>query len=119
MDIPKTSHYGWLRLRLSIAIAIAERGSHEILSGSVKNNNPGDIEDSEGRLMNYPDVLSGWRALQAQIDTVYAGSSKHYNVQMTIVEFARVYTGMDDPAAWSAIVAGMLGVDINTKFCDL
>ena len=107
------------RHRFSIAICVAERGFGELYSGFLKRNNPGDLKGTDGILDVYPTSDDGWSALRNQIDLIYSDRSKYYNVQMTIREMATTWTGNDNPAAWSAIVAGMLGVSEDTKLCDI
>lgn len=116
------SNYSPLVNKVARAIGIAERGSAEIDSGNVLNNNPGDIEDGAGNLIQYATLEDGWNALLHQVH-LFFGGSKLYNPSMTINQVAYLYAdGAHDPAgaqAWASNVAAELGVSPDTPLSSL
>lgn len=100
--------------RIAMAIAIAERGSAEIDSGSVANNNPGDIM-SDGSMIVYPTLDAGWNALYNQVGLFLSGGSgTRYSPDMSISQIAQTYVGTSDWPNWATNVANYLGVSTDT-----
>jgi hypothetical protein len=105
--------------RWALAIAKAE-GYH--VAGSLPNrlNNPGSIKDpATGQLQAFPTPLHGFAALLAQLRLAVSGRSAYYRPDMTLAEFARVYTGGDNPEAWARTVAQELGVSTDVRIREL
>lgn len=101
------------------AIAVAEGtvnadGSLNTNSLGISLNNPGDIEDSSGRLRSFATIGDGWNALYSQADAMLSGTSRIYRPSMTIAQAAFLYTGNDNAMNWARIVAAQLGVSITT-----
>ena len=83
-------------------------------------NNPGSLRDpATGQLRAFPTPANGWAALLAQLRLVLAGKSRYYRPEMSLADFARIYTGGDKPDAWARIVATELGVSPDTLVKDL
>lgn len=109
-----------------IAVAIA-RAEGFYVTGSIpqRAKNPGDLERGDigygtisGKTV-YPDILSGWNALYAQIRGMLDGSSAIYGPDWTIQDVANMYvSGQDTPTpdstAWANNVASTLGVTTDT-----
>jgi hypothetical protein len=104
--------------RIGYAIGVAERGAAEIASGIILNNNPGDIEDSNGNLIVYASIEDGWNALYHQVSLFFSGSHI-YNPTMTISQVAQKYVGTADWPNWARNVANGLGVSVDTQLNQL
>jgi len=106
-------------IRWARAIAKAE-GYYVPGSLPQRLNNPGSLKDpATGRLRQFPTPANGWAALLTQLRLVLTGRSRYYRPDMTLAEFARVYSGGDKPDAWARIVATELGVSQDTPIKDL
>ena len=106
-------------LRVARAIATAE-GYYVSESIPSRLNNPGDLKassvlsvgrDAAGHL-EFATIADGWRALYRQLQLIIDGRSQNYMLDMTIAQMGRIYAG--NAGAWSANVARMLGVPIDT-----
>jgi hypothetical protein len=70
-------------------------------------------------LQAFPTPLHGFAALLAQLRLAVSGRSAYYRPDMTLAEFARVYTGGDNPEAWARTVAQELGVSTDVRIREL
>jgi hypothetical protein len=105
-----------------VAQAIAKAEGYGI-PGAIPttHNNPGDITDSSGAKITYPDPATGWNALynKIQFDLV-TGLSHVYSPNMTWQEVAWMWVagtqpggnhnGSDYPDSWAATVTNAIGV---------
>jgi hypothetical protein len=106
------------------AIAVAE-GFFVAGSRPARNHNPGDLTRDltgkgvgvDGAYIKYGSDEDGFEALNTQVSLMFSGSHV-YSPAMTILEIAQRYTTTDQDA-WARIVAGHLGVDINTRLMDV
>lgn len=108
---------------LANAIATAE-------NSPASSNNPGSLgagdvasENIVGRLNSAGVVLidtieNGWTALRNKLDNILSGNSNVYSPDMTISQFAQVYTGGDNADGWASTVANKLGVTTDTTLED-
>lgn len=106
------------------AISIAEGtsnsdGSPNLNSLGMRNNNPGDIEDSFGVIISYATLDEGWNALYDQCTRMLNGTSTVYQPGMTLMQTAMLYTGNDNPVGWAETVAQHLGLSINNTLEDV
>lgn len=96
----------------------------------TRYHNPGDIKSlptaaklpgqkslGKGGHVVFRTDAAGWDALTDQITKMVDGRSKHFNADMTIAQVAKRYAGNWRP--WVKIVSRELGVEPNTKLCDL
>lgn len=67
-----------------------------------RNNNPGDLLDSAGRNIPFPNAQAGWAALYNQVIKMLSGTSRVYSPGDSIAVVAQKWTGGDNPAAWAA-----------------
>ena len=78
------------------------------------------------------DTLSrGWLSLYRQIGKIFSGADALWNekaselfgvpsaTDLTIAQFAYIWTGNDNPAGWAETVAGQLGVSVDTPISQL
>jgi len=106
-------------LRWARAIARAE-GYYVPGSLPQRLNNPGSLKDAAtGRLRAFESPLQGWAALLAQLRLVTQGRSAHYRPEMSLRDFARIWTGGDNPEGWAAAVAQELGVPLEAPVRSL
>ncbi len=88
---------------MALARGIA-RGEGFLVSGSLsqRSHNPGDLTKSFGNAVTgvankegvliFATLQDGWNALYSQLALIFAGNSKAYNLDMTILEFAATWT---------------------------
>jgi hypothetical protein len=88
---------------MALARGIA-RGEGFYVSGSLphRSNNPGDLTKSFGfnttgvankeGVLIFESVEGGWGALYGQLGLIFDGTSKAYNTDMTVWEFAYTWT---------------------------
>ena len=111
-----------------VSVAIAEGfafpGAPQTSPSNIPNSrrNPGNIRDMN-RPPDYPvktfaTVEEGWQALYQQVERMLAGSSL-YPANWTISQVAQRYTGEAAYANWARIVAGRLGVSVDTVFSEI
>jgi hypothetical protein len=113
-------------VRLAKAIARAE-GFY--VKGSIPNrlHNPGDIRSHS--LHAYPGQIglshgyvvfrnnrAGWSALEHQITRMVEGSSKYYNVNMTLNQFSKKYA---ESPTWIKNVSKILDVTFSTPMWEI
>jgi hypothetical protein len=100
--------------------AIAQEEGYYV-EGSLPNtlNNPGDLTDGNGNLINFPTTMDGWNALTQKLTNVQQGASKVYSPSQTLEQFENTYTGGDPNAASN--IASILGggVTPSTPVGDL
>jgi hypothetical protein len=92
-----------------LALAIANAEGFGNGSAGTALNNPGDIF-SGGSLASYPDLQSGWDALESQINRYLNGTSAYAGPNTTLSQLAQTYTGGDNADAWASNVASSLGL---------
>jgi hypothetical protein len=113
----------------TLANAIA-RAEGFYVKGSLPNrlHNPGDIRAHRNE--HYPGQIgltrngyvifrtnaAGWAALRHQIDKIVTGTSKHYNVNMTLRQLGKRYA---TSAAWVRNVSRSLGVAQSTELWEV
>jgi hypothetical protein len=111
-------------VRMAKAISFAE-GTFDAngnpITGSLgyQLNNPLDIEDSTGNLVQYATLDDGWHAGYHQVDLMLSGKSHVYKPNWAIVQVAGEYTGGDNPLGWASAVAQYLGISINSTLADV
>jgi hypothetical protein len=83
--------------------------------GSLPNtlNNPGDLEDSSGNLLQFATPESGMSALLSKLSNIASGNSTVYNPSESLAEFENTYTGGDPNAASN--VASILGNGVTPQ----
>jgi hypothetical protein len=112
----------------TLAKAIA-RAEGFYVKGSIPNrlHNPGDIRS---RLLHaYPGQIglkhgyvvfrndrAGWAALERQIDKMVDGSSRIYNVNMTLKQFSKKYA---ESPTWVKNVSSILDVTSSTRMWEI
>jgi hypothetical protein len=108
---------------LASAIAKAEGSDSSI-------NNPGDLTSGDVPAENITGVFNsagvviidtienGWAALTKKLENIMSGNSSVYSPDMTISEFAQIYTGGDNADSWANSVAGSLGVTPDTTLSE-
>jgi hypothetical protein len=104
--------------RIAEAIAFAEGYGKPGAIPTVRNN-PGDLKDSNGIIIQFPTAEEGWNALYRQVLLMLTGESRYYKPTMTIAEIARIYTGEDSYMNWANNVAYKLGVTLDTRLLDV
>lgn len=88
------------------------------VTGSIpqRANNPGDLKEG-GTTINgitvFDSVDAGWAALYRQLWLIVTGESNYYNLDMTILDMAQMWTATQ-PSAWAANVGQALNVDPQT-----
>ena len=91
----------------------------------VRNNNPCDLG---GAGQSYPTIAAGWAACDNQIGLMLNNTSSMYNSSMTIAQIAPIYVcggasspcaAGDSPSGWASIVAGQLGVSVDTPISSV
>lgn len=82
----------------------------------VRNNNPCDLGGASG---SYPSIAAGWNACYGQLDAMVGGTSPYYTPDESLAEIAPTYTGNDNAASWASIVAGQLGVSVDTPLSQI
>lgn len=108
---------------LAAAIAKAEGANPTI-------NNPGDLTAGDVHSANIVGTFNaagvviidtlenGWTFLKNKLERVMGGKSDVYNPNMTIGEFAQVYTGGDNASGWATVVSSELGVSVDTTLAQ-
>jgi hypothetical protein len=96
-------------ITIAHAISIAEGYGVPGAIPTVRNN-PGDIENPLGQVMNYDTVPEGWEALFRQIDLMISSRSKIYKPSMTWTEIGQLWAGGPDYMNWVNNVCRELGV---------
>lgn len=105
-------------LNLGQAISMAE-GFNVPGALPQRQNNPGNLRPpGGGPIRNFNSPEEGWRALFAQVQSMFDGTSRIYHPQMTIREMAQHYTATR-PEDWAKNVAGALGVTPETTLAEL
>jgi hypothetical protein len=113
-------------IKLAKAIARAE-GFY--VKGSIPNrlHNPGDIRShlqhaypgqiglSHGYVI-FRNDHAGWAALERQIDKMVDGSSRLYNVNMTLKQFSHKYA---ESPTWVKNVSKILDVTSSTRMWEI
>ena len=118
-----------LIIKFSQAIAKAE-GFYVADSVPARANNPGDLTDDGdvglgfiqtsgpygAKITIYASEADGWAALYRKVQRMFAGASKVYTLDLTIMEVAIKYAGS---AEWAQNVAQQMGVDTRTTLAQL
>jgi hypothetical protein len=100
---------------LASAIAKAE-GFFVPGSFPARNHNPGDLIDpSTGVKRRFATDADGWDALYHQLDLIIVGSSKYYDLEMSLGAMAETWTGGDNPGSWARAVAQVMGVPVSAS----
>jgi len=101
----------------AVANAIAKAEGTSPLANNPGSLTAGDVPSGNitGTFNNAGVVIidsihNGWNFLISKIQNILNGNSSTYSPDMTISEFAQVYTGGDNADSWAATVAGELGV---------
>jgi hypothetical protein len=106
--------------RIAEAIARAE-GFY--VSGSLpqRNNNPGSlrIHGETDTISKFSTVEDGWSALYRQINLIFSRDSNYYTPEMSIEEFASIWTGGDNPGSWANTVSQALNVGPSTSLIEV
>ncbi len=107
---------------LARAIAIAE-GSPAFW------NNPGDLTEGDAGgyqlqrdpagnvivnsagVVRFVNLADGVNALYRKLLNIQSGASRVYSTALSLADFAQIYTGGDNAAAWARNVAAELGLD--------
>lgn len=106
-------------------IATAE-GFYVAGSRPNRNHNPGDLTidvtgksvGMDGMYVKYANDADGWEALRKQVRMMFDNTSRVYNSTLTIKQVAAKYT-TTAVAAWANIVAGYMGVSVDTRLDQL
>lgn len=117
---------------ISTAIATAENVPENA-------NNPGALALGDlglGTLNSagvtiFDTLERGWTNLYAQLGKIFSGADALWNekaselfgvsnaTDLTISQFAQIWTGNDNPAGWAQTVADHLGVSVDTPISQL
>lgn len=75
-------------------------------------NNPGNLKMPKdgGQITTFATAEEGWEALRKQIRLIASGDSRFYNLNMTLVEMAQIWTGEAAFRNWSRNVSISLGM---------
>jgi hypothetical protein len=97
---------------------------------SQRNNNPGNITDSSGKIRKFDSLAEGEAALDKEIGTKLSGNSAAYKRQfkdlpITPARFAQVWSPADAPGNsaestgnYAKYIAAKLGIPANQKIED-
>jgi hypothetical protein len=103
----------------SLAQAIAQNegftnGSSQI---AINNNNPGNLEDSQGNILSFSSLASGWDALYSKLQNIANGNSTVYPANESLQAFAQTYSGTSSSAANN--YSSILGVPTSTPMSQI
>lgn len=93
LDYPDEIH------TIAEAISVAE-GYHVEDSIPFKLNNPGDLENSQGKKFAFLTAGDGWNALYRQVELMVSGRSKIYKPSMTWEQIGKLYDGEEEYMNW-------------------
>jgi hypothetical protein len=84
-----------------------------------RNNNPGALRGSDGRIRAFGSAAEGWQALYSDLLAKMTGRTRTgLNGSSTLLQLFRVYApygdGANNPDRYAANVAARLGVPVST-----
>jgi hypothetical protein len=102
---------------LAAAITVAENSDPQY-------NNPGDLKVAGfptfgAGIAIFSSPAQGLSRLYYQLNLIANGESSYYSLDMTIEQFAAVWTGNDNAAQWAQAVESELGVAPGTTLGDV
>ena len=104
------------------AIAKAEGFGASPTNIPTSRNNPGNIKDASGNIIQYATPQQGWDALYNQVNLMISGQSAFYSPDMTWNQIAALYVtgnpGSSGGQNWANNVSSTLGVDPNSTLGD-
>lgn len=84
----------------------------------VKNNNPGNLRNTDGSWMQFKTPEEGFKALMGYIQRAKQGDHKRYNSNQSLYDYFAVYAPASDnnkPRSYAESVAKRLGISPTTK----
>lgn len=108
---------------LSFGVNVPSNLKVSIGSGAaVKNNNPGNLRNTDGSWMHFSTPQEGFKALTGYLARAVSGDHKAYNGNDSIYDFFSHYAPSSDnnnPKSYAESVAKQLGVSPNAKISSL
>lgn len=89
---------------------------------AVKNNNPGNLRNSDGSWMRFKTAEEGFKGLMGYLQRAVTGNHSAYNGNQSLYQFFSKYapsSDNNDPKGYAESVAKRLGVSANTKISQL
>jgi hypothetical protein len=89
---------------------------------SFKNNNPGNLRDTNGQFLIFQTFQDGYAALVDKLRYDFSGLSKVYNASGSLYDFFAKYAPASDnnqPRQYAEFVAAQVGIDPNLKLSDI
>lgn len=84
---------------------------------AVRNNNPGNLRDSDGSWIKFKTPEEGFKGLMGYLERAKAGDHPRYNKNQTLYQFFAIYAPAADsnnPKKYAEDVARHLGISPNT-----
>jgi len=99
-------------------------------SVAERNNNPGNLTNPDGSIRQFPDPVTGYNALLADLGDKQAGRApnSHLTPNSTILDFTKAYAPknaandpkrINDPVTYASKVAAKLGVPVTTPISQI
>lgn len=89
---------------------------------AVKNNNPGNLRNTDGSWMKFSTPEEGFRGLMGYLERAKTGNHTAYNPGQTLYQFFAKYAPAADsnnPKAYAEAVAKRMGISPNTTISKL
>lgn len=121
--ISKGSYTPAQNTNLKAAIAIPSNLTVKIGTGAaVKNNNPGNLRNTDGSWQHFATPQEGFSALTGYLERAKTGQHAAYNGNQSLYDFFSHYAPAADknnPKSYAESVAKQLGVSPTTKISSL
>ena len=108
---------------LSFGVDIPDNLNIKIGAGAgVKNNNPGNLRNTDGSWMKFSTPQEGFKALTGYVERAKKGDHPRYNSGQTLYQFFSIYAPAADsnnPKSYAETVAKKLGISPNTKLGNI